>query len=233
MSDQIPSIQIPFKATSNNDLASVDWTKSESEMILPFGAFNYTNKSSNSNSASIERKVKEIKDKLKPGVPKVSDEFLEKVVLLAADIKCNPEDLLAIMYQESAGWNPAITSKDKNGRILYGGIIQMNPTSLKTVTEKYSKELRLKKNISMKEYLKLPREKQLDYAKGYFIMLKDTCNLENKAHLSAGETWGMLKSPKQTKARNQRFLKSLNNYVNKIKSKIFDDTKKKHIDIKN
>lgn len=162
-----------------------------------------------------------LKNKLSEGVPKLSDSFLNEVVALADKVHCSPENLLALMYQESGGWNPASANKDKSGRVRYGGLIQMNSDSLRIVTEKYSKELGLKKNITMSDYLKLSREKQIKYAEGYLQIMKDSCNLADKKHLSGGEAWGMIKSPRQTKKRNQEFLKKLDRKLDDVKKQIF------------
>ncbi len=235
MSDQIPEIKVPFKA-SEPQFTPMDWKKFEIEALSPsvFGKLPWmVDMGQDETEAKRKLKVKEIQNKLSPDVPKLSDEFLEKVVVLSEELKCTPEDLLAIMYHESGGWDPSIVAKDKRGRVLYGGLIQMNNLSLKTVTNKYSKELKLKKNISMNEYLKLSREKQIDYAEGYFKLMKDSCNLDSKKHLTAGETWGMLKSPRQTKARNQRFLNSLTKHVENIKKKIFISTEGQNLNVKN
>ena len=162
-----------------------------------------------------------LKNKLSEGVPKLSDSFLNEVVALADKVHCSPENLLALMYQESGGWNPASANKDKKGKVQYGGLIQMNSDSLRMVSEKYSKELGLKKNITMSDYLKLSREKQLKYAEGYMRMMKDSCNLANKKHLTGGEAWGMIKSPHQTKKRNQEFLRKLDRKLDDVKKQIF------------
>ncbi len=237
MSDQIPQIKVPFKAPEQK-FVPYDWNnfKSDPLYLSIFGKFPWLPESEEAalseKEQQIKQKVQEIQGKLKPDLPKLSDEFVEKVVILAEELKCSPEDLLAIMYHESGGWDPSIVAKDKRGRILYGGLIQMNKTSLRVVADKYADELNLKENISMNEYLRLPREKQIDYAKGYFTLLKDTCNLDNKKHLTAGETWGMLKSPRLTKARNQRFLNKLDNFVENIKKKIFVQ-EGQHLNVKN
>lgn len=115
-------------------------------------------------------KAADLKNKLKDNMPELSDNFLNAVVELANKVHCSPENLLALMYQESGGWNPASANKDKKGKVQYGGLIQMNSDSLRMVSEKYSKELGLKKNITMSDYLKLSREKQLKYAEGYMRM---------------------------------------------------------------
>lgn len=163
----------------------------------------------------------ELKNKLKDNMPELSDNFLNAVVELANKVHCSPENLLALMYQESGGWNPASANKDKKGKVQYGGLIQMNSDSLRMVSEKYSKELGLKKNITMSDYLKLSREKQLKYAEGYMRMMKDSCNLANKKHLTGGEAWGMIKSPHQTKKRNQEFLRKLDRKLDYVKKQIF------------
>lgn len=177
--------------------------------------------SASAQNSTLTPRAAALKNKLSEGVPKLSDSFLNEVVTLADKVHCSPENLLALMYQESGGWNPASANKDKSGRVRYGGLIQMNSDSLRIVTEKYSKELGLKKNITMSDYLKLSREKQIKYAEGYLQIMKDSCNLADKKHLSGGETWGMIKSPRQTKKRNQEFLKKLDRKLDDVKKQIF------------
>lgn len=177
--------------------------------------------SASAQNSTLTPRAAALKNKLSEGVPKLSDSFLNEVVAFADKVHCSPENLLALMYQESGGWNPASANKDKKGKVQYGGLIQMNSDSLRIVTEKYSKELGLKKNITMSDYLKLPREKQIKYAEGYLQIMKDSCNLADKKHLSGGEAWGMIKSPRQTKKRNQEFLKKLDRKLDDVKKQIF------------
>jgi len=238
MSDKIP--QIPLKNVSKTQFPLIEFQNAhaliqtqDGSLLFPWNPIAKAKpKQVQTQEQKIKAKVKEIQNKLSPDVPKLSDKFVEKVVLLAQEIKCEPEDLLAIMYHESGGWDPAIIGKGEDGTI-YGGLIQMNKNSLKIVTDKYSEKFNLKKGITMNEYLKLSREKQIDYARGYFILLKDTCNLDNKTHLTAGETWGMLKSPKRTKDHDQKFLGRLQKFVEKIKSKIFVQQTGQKLNIKN
>ena len=233
MSKEIPPIGIPFKLPDTQNI-TFDWSKlgnREFDQSL-FGNYLADQNTEEKQKEEIKLKVKELQSKFRPEVPKLSDEFLEKTIKLAQKIKCTPEDLLAIMYQESGGWNPASTKKDKNGNILYGGLIQMNNQSLKTISKKYAKALNLKQNISMQEYLKLSREEQLKYAEGYFISMKEICNLGDKEKLTAGETWGLLKSPRLTKAHNDRFLHNLENHIKRIKTKIFKE-EIHNLDVKN
>lgn len=189
-------------------------------------------KSTAPQSANIDLQVESIQKKLKPGTPKLSNQFIKKVILVAKDIKCNPEDLLAIMYHESRGWNPAEANKKANGEILYGGLIQMNPKALKLVSQRYAKELKLKKNITMNEYLKLPREKQIDYVQGYMRLFKEECKIKKDAPLSTGETWGIIKSPRQTKAHNKAFLSKQERLIRKIQKEIFVTSNGNKLDVK-
>lgn len=171
-----------------------------------------------------------LKSKLKKSLPQLSDKFLEEVVILSEKLHFSPEDLLALMYQESGGWNPASICKGKNGKILYGGLIQMNQTSLNQVKAKYAKELGLNPNITMQQYLKLPREKQLKYVEGYLKLMIDYCKLDKKDKITAGELWGMIKSPKRTRNRDMNFLTRTGNHIAKIKQKIFND-ESRHLNI--
>lgn len=188
-------------------------------------------KTETAETPDLNKKVENLKAKLKDSLPKLSDEFLAETVRIAESIQCNSEDLLAIMYHESGGWNPACAAKNKKGQIVYGGLIQMNKNSLRTVSSKYARELGLNPNISMNRFLKLPREEQLKYVNGYFMLMKDSCNLNKEAHLTPGETWGMLKSPNKTKKRDKAFFQKIEAHLNKIKQRIFKKQPANHLNI--
>jgi len=230
MSDQIPQTGVPYKLPA--ETFQLKLPQLQLPQFAESGTFPWVKAAMATEEEKLNSRVQEIQNSLRPDVPKLSDEFIKKVVIMADELKCDAKDLLAIMYHESGGWNPSIKAKDKKGNV-YGGLIQMTPDSLRTVAGKYAKELNLKKNISMQEYLRLPREKQLDYAKGYFTMLKDSCNLSNRERLTAGETWGMLKSPNKTKNKNQQFLNRLSNFVAKIRNDIFLPEYGRRLNVKN
>lgn len=168
----------------------------------------------------LSSEVEYLQGKLKKSVPKLSKEFLTEIVRFSNEIKCSPEDLLAIMYHESNGWKASAYTKDKKGN-SYGGLIQMNKQSLDLVKKKYAKELGLNPNITMSEYLKLPREKQIKYSEGYLKYMINYCKLNHNKKIKAGELWGMIKSPKLTIQKNSKFLDKLEKHINSIKENIF------------
>jgi len=232
MSEQYPHIDIPYKLPDIKPTIKFEMPSLAQDINSKYPIFPWVKSEQEREKEELNKKVQDIQSQLNPSLPKLSDKFIEKVIKTAEEIKCDPKDLLAIMYHESGGWDPSIVAKDKKGNI-YGGLIQMTSDSLKAVTSKYAAKYNLKKNITMREYLKLPREKPIDYAKGYFTLLKDSCDLNTKERLTAGETWGMLKSPKQTKSRNVRFLTRLDNFVKKIKDKIFIPKAGQYLNVKN
>lgn len=167
----------------------------------------------------VAKQVKEIQRKLSPKVAKLSDKFIEKVVIMSQRLKCNPEDLLVIMYNESTDWKPDRVNIDKG--VKYGGIIQMNNQALNLVVQKYAKEFNLNSKITMTDFLKLSREKQLDYAFAYLLEMKDYCKVSKQSNLKGGKLWAIIKSPKQTRRNNTRFFNKLQKIIDNTKSEIF------------
>lgn len=146
----------------------------------------------------------------------LSQDFFDGIVKISKNVKCNPEDLAALMYHES-NFDPKTQSADKR----FHGLIQFDERSLKAaVKNAYDKNLNipnLDKDINIEKLNTLSREEQLPYVEAYLSLAKDYCGLKNKK-LTGGELWGMIKSPKQTKTKNTAFLNKVQNQLDSIKT---------------
>ena len=163
---------------------------------------------------SPKTKDKQLYDVWKNANPKLTPAFFKEVVNISKEVKCDPEDLVALMYGESE-LNPKKTSGNKK----YHGLIQFYEPSLKAAIKDAIKEGRaegLKKDITVEKLKKLSAEQQLPYVKAYLILFKEYCGRGNKK-LSGGELWGMIKSPKLTKQKNAKFFRRLEKELDNIK----------------
>ncbi|CCY63105.1 MAG: hypothetical protein ACLSA2_07000 [Candidatus Gastranaerophilaceae bacterium] len=149
-------------------------------------------------------------------VPKqsgLSQEFFDEIEAMSKRLKCDAEDLAALMFGESQ-FKPNLVSADGK----YKGLIQMTNASLsnsiKYSIKKYGEKSPVDKNMTMEKYLKLPREKQLIYAEAYLDMLKDTSGLKGKK-IDGGQLWAMIKSPKNV--NNKKFRDKLTHTLDSLK----------------
>ena len=148
---------------------------------------------------------------------KLSPAFFKEVVNISKEIKCDPEDLIALMYGESE-LNPKKTSDNGKNH----GLIQFNDVSLKNAVKEAFEEGRaenLRKDITVENLKKLSAEQQLPYVKAYLITFKKYCGLKNKK-LSGAELWGMIKSPKKTKERDSKFFNNIEKDLDSIKKSV-------------
>lgn len=147
--------------------------------------------------------------------PKLTPAFFEEVVNISKEVKCDPEDLVALMYGESQ-LNPKTISSDGK----HHGLIQFYEPSLKAAVRNAYKRGSgdgLKKDITVKELRKLSAEQQLPYVKEYLILFKRYSGLQNKKRLTGAELWGTVKSPDKTQKREKDFLEGLDRALKKIK----------------
>ncbi len=149
-------------------------------------------------------------------VPKqsgLSQEFFDEIEAISKRLKCDPEDLAALIFGESQ-FKPNLVSADGK----YKGLIQMTNSSLsnsiKYSIKKYGENSSVDKNMTMEKYLKLPREKQLVYAEAYLDMLKDLSGLKDKK-IDGGQLWAMIKSPKNV--NNKKFRDKLTHTLDSLK----------------
>ena len=154
---------------------------------------------------------KELHDSWTNVVHNLSQEFFDEITAMSKRLNCNPEDLAALMFNESR-FNP----KADGGK--YHGLIQMDNTALKTVTayafKTQGKNCKLDKNITMEKYINLPREEQLKYAEAYLQFRIDEKKLTGKK-LSGGQLWTLIKSP--ARINNKNFVKKIQTKIDNLK----------------
>lgn len=105
----------------------------------------------------------------------ISPEFAKEVVKVSSEIKCNPEDLTALMKLESH-LNPA-EGKHRVGLIQFG---ESTAKNLGTTKDK----LRA-----------MTPSQQLEYVKKYFEQSKADAKIPQDKELSAGELYGLVFAP--------------------------------------
>lgn len=152
---------------------------------------------------SSEFKFRQIKNMIRRILPDVSDDFVSGIIETSEAVKCNPEDLTALLFKESQ-----FKPNARNGS--FGGIGQMNGTSLKLSIRHASDDKNAKKgikNIVLEGFLRLPREQQIPYVRNYILATKKAYIKDMDKHLSGGELYGLFYTPGRI---NKRFLTSAN-----------------------
>lgn len=133
-----------------------------------------------------------VKNMVQRVIPDVSEEFINQILETAEKVKCSPEDLTALLYRESQ-FQPHV----KNGN--FGGIGQMNRTSLKASINHAMKDETAKDGINahliIEKFLALPREKQMPYVRNYILAMKSTYMRSTEKTLSGGELYGLFYTP--------------------------------------
>ncbi len=140
-------------------------------------------------------KFRQIKNMITGIIPQVSDEFITGIIETSDLVKCNPEDLTALLFKESR-FNP----KARNGN--FGGIGQMNKTSLKLSIQQADINENAKKGIRpiiLDKFLSLPREEQIPYVRNYILAMKKTYIKDMDKPLSGGELYGLFYTPGRIK----------------------------------
>lgn len=144
-------------------------------------------------------KFKQIKGMISRTLPDVSDEFVQGILETAETVKCDPEDLTALLFKESQ-FKPTA----KNGNFV--GIGQMNRRSLNLSIRHANVNKDAKKgikNIVLEGFSRLPREQQLPYVRNYILASKKSYIKNMDKHLSGGELYGLFYTPARI---NKKFL---------------------------
>lgn len=141
-----------------------------------------------------------IKGMVQKIVPDVSDEFVTQILKTSEHVKCDPEDLTALLFKESR-FDP----KAKSGS--FHGLGQMNTKSLSLSIQHAQKDSAARHGVtplSMADFVELPREKQMPYVRNYILAMR-TAYLKPEQKLDGGTLYGLFYTPGRV---NQSFLTS-------------------------
>lgn len=140
-------------------------------------------------------KYKQIKNMIARTVPDVSDEFVAGIMETSDIVKCDPEDLTALLFKESQ-----FKPNAKNGN--FGGIGQMNKRALRLSIQHADIDENAQKGIRpivLDKFLALPREKQIPYVRNYILAMKKAYIKNMDKPLSGGELYGLFFTPGRIK----------------------------------
>ena len=113
----------------------------------------------------------------------LSDTFYEKVIDISKKIKCDPNDLMAVMWYESAHtFNPA--EPNSIGAV---GLIQFMPDTARTL------------GTTTEELKNMSAEKQLDYVEKYLVANKKDAGYDDNKQLDAGTLYSLVFLPGRSK----------------------------------
>lgn len=157
-----------------------------------------------------------IRSMLQKVVPDISDDFVGQIIETSERVKCEPDDLAALLYRESQ-----LKPDSRNGN--FGGIGQMNKKSLSLSINLADKDESAKKGISaivLEKFLSLPREEQMPYVRNYILAMKSVYIRNMEKHLSGGELYGLFYTPGRI---NKKFLSSANDSAT---AKLYKSNKK-------
>ena len=132
---------------------------------------------------NISYDAKELKTKWKSKTGNVPDEFYTKVIDISKKIKCNPNDLMAVMNLESRGFKLTAVNPISGAT----GLIQFMPDTAKalgTTTEKLAK---------------MSAMEQLEYVDKYLSKTKSDAGFSSSHQLTDGELYSLIFRPKYSK----------------------------------
>ena len=131
---------------------------------------------------NISYDAEELKAKWSKKKAGLSNTFYNKVVNIAKEIKCNPNDLMALMYSES-GLDPAERNKISNAT----GLIQFMPETAKQF------------GTSVDALKTMTAEKQLDYVAKYLKYWKTQAGYNKNESISRGTLYALAFLPAKSK----------------------------------
>lgn len=140
-------------------------------------------------------KYKQIKNMIARTVPDVSDEFVTGIMETSDLVKCDPEDLIALLFKESQ-----FKPEARNGN--FGGIGQMNKRALRLSIQHADIDENAKKGIRpiiFNKFLSLPREEQIPYVRNYILAMKKAYIKDMDKPISGGELYGLFYTPGRIK----------------------------------
>lgn len=129
----------------------------------------------------------------------LTKEFYEKVVQISENIKCNPEDIMAIMYHESR-FNPKAMNKEN--KKLNVGLIQFGADArhdLRVPGADNSNNSKYDYEKTAEAMLKMSLMEQLVYVEKYFIRAKKNVGFADDEVLSTGTLAALAFQPSNAK----------------------------------
>lgn len=124
-------------------------------------------------SVTMSRNAQELKARWKSKHSSLSNNFYQKVINIAKNIKCSPDDLMALMYSESR-LNPKIQNS-----IGATGLIQFMPSTAKDL------------GTTTAKLKSMSAEKQLDYVEKYLLKQKKAAKYSNSRTIDAGTLYAL------------------------------------------
>ncbi len=129
---------------------------------------------------NISSDAKELKSKWSKKQPQLTDAFYAKVIDISKNIKCSPDDLMAIMNLET---RKTFSTSEKNPKSTATGLIQFTEGTAKTL------------GTSISELKRMTPVEQLDYVEKYFIYWRVEKGFKNSDKLDAGVLYALVFQP--------------------------------------
>ena len=186
----IPQMQFPFSSFyMPSDVAMNPWVTDFPWSYTPAKQNNEkaeekVEKKSTSENINLSANAKELKNKWAKKQPQLTDEFYAKVINISKNVKCSPDDLMAVMNLET---NKTFSTSVKNPGSTATGLIQF--------TEASAKDL----DTTTSNLAKMTPEQQLDYVEKYLLNWKKKNNFSNNDTLTAGTLYAMVFQPANAK----------------------------------
>lgn len=182
-------INIPLKSSENKKSKGSEsiWGYKSPLMIDIFSDFK---------KSIISEEAQNLKKEWVKVIPDFSDEFAQMIVESSQKIKCNSEDLAALLFKESR-FNPKASCGS------FKGIGQMNSRSLRIAIDYAlkNKNVNVDFMMNMKKFKTLSREEQLPYVRNYILAMKDLAKIPEESHVDAGHLYGLVYTPSNVKKK--------------------------------
>lgn len=181
---QVPSTQNHISDINSNVFSNVNWGDSftkfpDSSPVLPRQATPSEQSSVKDEKITYDAtKLKNTWSKKKSGL---SDAFYNKVIQIAKNVNCSPNDLMALMYSESRLNATAVNKKTKAT-----GLIQFMPETAKGL------------GTSQEALKTMSAEEQLKYVEKYLLSAKKARGFGN-SYIDAGTLYALTYVPKMAK----------------------------------
>ena len=124
------------------------------------------------------------KNKWSKTQPQLTDEFYSRVVEISRNVKCSPDDLMALMNLETKRtFSPSI----KCGISSATGLIQFTNAAAQTL------------GTTTSALKKMSAVEQLEYVEKYLLFWKKKAGFKNDEQLTAGDLYALVAQPANAK----------------------------------